>query len=113
MLTRICIVGNATLNRGGGQWGKERQKNKRPKHMKVINLPMTITETHFLLPSRVTFPRRFVDDCSFLLAPLDGKCSKTHKATNLGSRTFRGSFENFRQPFNLSHLDIGVPPKSV
>ena len=50
---------------------------------------------------------------TFLLAPLAGKFSKTHKATNLSSCTFRGSFENFRQAFNPSHLDIGVRPKSV
>ena len=50
---------------------------------------------------------------SFLLAPLAGKFSKIHKATKLGSRTFRGSFESFRQVFNPPHLDIGVPLKSV
>ena len=47
MLTRICIVGNATLNGGGGGGSRGRRDNiQRPKHMKVINLPMA--NTHLL-----------------------------------------------------------------
>ena len=47
----------------GGQEGRTDDK-QRPKHTKIINLPMSITETHFLSPCRVNFPRRFFDDCS-------------------------------------------------
>ena len=55
MSMRIWIVGNPTLNRGGGGGGggvqEERRDDKqRPKRTKVINLPMSITETHFLPP---------------------------------------------------------------
>ena len=42
------ILGTPTLNRGGqGGMGDDKQ---RPKHTKVINVPMSIIETHFLLP---------------------------------------------------------------
>ena len=54
----MWIVGNPTLSRGGR--GDDKQ---RPKHAKVINVPMSITETHSLSPCRVTFPKRFVVDC--------------------------------------------------
>ena len=40
-------MGNPTLNRGGGGRAEDKQ---RPKHTKVINVPMSTVETHFLLP---------------------------------------------------------------
>ena len=53
---RLRIVGNPRLKEeggrgvgGGGEGGRGDDK-QRPKHSKVINVPMSITETHFLLP---------------------------------------------------------------
>ena len=42
-------MGNPTLNRGGGGGGVRPEDKQRPKHTKVINVPMSTVGTHFLL----------------------------------------------------------------